>query len=107
MPARTATQSAQTPKDVAAAPEPPGARLPVRRPAGGGSGARLGLGRGISAVELATCTRRLAMLLRARLPLVRALETLARTNTQAAGQIGRIKAHFLVIKVKNSLFFHP
>lgn len=38
----------------------------------------LRLGTTISAVELATCTRRLAMLLRARLPLLRAIETLAR-----------------------------
>lgn len=35
-------------------------------------------GRGISAVQLATCTRRLAMLLRARLPLLRAIEALGR-----------------------------
>ncbi len=55
------------------------------RPAAGLQGATggrwrgsIGLARRISATQLATCTRRLAMLLRARLPLLRALETLAR-----------------------------
>jgi len=69
-----------TPKDVGVAPEAPGIRLRARsqQPVTAGPRAVFGLARRISAAELATCTRRLAMLLRARLPLVRALETLAR-----------------------------
>lgn len=62
------------PKAVTAAAEVRRIRLPAG-PRGRGSS---GFGRGISAVQLATCTRRLAMLLRARLPLVRAIEALGR-----------------------------
>lgn len=62
------------PKAVQVAPVARRGRLPTR-PRGRGL---FGLGRGISAVQLATCTRRLAMLLRARLPLLRALEALGR-----------------------------
>lgn len=64
-----------TPQAVAAVPEVHrGARMANRERRPGA----LRFGRGIAAAELATCTRRLAMLLRARLPLVRAIETLAR-----------------------------
>ncbi len=68
------------PKAVDLAPESRRARLPAKPRASIASPARsiLRLGRRVSAVQLATCTRRLAMLLRARLPLLRALETLAR-----------------------------
>ncbi len=62
------------PKAVQVAPEVRRVRPPAS-PRGRGL---FGLGRGISAVQLATCTRRLAMLLRARLPLLRALEALGR-----------------------------
>lgn len=68
------------PKAVDVAPESRSVRQPVRPGTAVDPRVRsfLGLGRRVSAVQLATCTRRLAMLLRARLPLVRALETLAR-----------------------------
>lgn len=55
---------------------------PTRR-LGPGWAASLRLGRGVSPAELATCTRRLAMLLRARLPLLRAIETLTRQERNA------------------------
>jgi type IV pilus assembly protein PilC len=68
------------PKAVDVAPESHRFRLPAKPRASVDPSARsfLHLARRVSAVQLATCTRRLAMLLRARLPLVRALETLAR-----------------------------
>lgn len=62
------------PRVVDAAPEFRRARFPAA-PKWRGS---LRPGRKVTAVQLATCTRRLAMLLRARLPLVRALEALGR-----------------------------
>ena len=68
------------PQAVDVAPDPRRTRAPgsLHGPAGSRWRGSIGLARGIPAAQLATCTRRLAMLLRARLPLLRALETLAR-----------------------------
>jgi len=68
------------PQVVDVAPESRRPRAPAGLPGSAGWRRRgsIGMARGIPAAQMATCTRRLAMLLRARLPLVRALETLAR-----------------------------